>query len=74
MEAAPPVLVVEVAPQAVPGSQGPCSDGKGGGALRCALQKNDIKDLQDVFRLTNRQPVPVNLRLRPVYTPSVRRH
>ena len=46
---------------------------KGVGALRCALRKPYVKDLRDVFRLTDRKPVPVNLRLRPMHTPSMRR-
>ena len=47
---------------------------KGVGELICALWETDVKYLWDVFRLTDRQPVQVNFRLRPMYTLSVCRH
>ena len=73
-EDVPPVLAVEVVPQAVPYPQGTQASGKGAGSLICALQKTDVKDLRDVFRLNYRKPNPVNFRLRPMHTPSMRHH
>ena len=54
MEAVSPVMVVKVVPQAVPGPQGPRESGKGAWALIYALWKTDIKDLQNVFHMTDR--------------------
>ena len=68
------MMAVKVVPQPVPGPQGPWAAGKGSWALRCALQKTDVKYLHNVFLLTDRQPVPVNFRLRPMHTPSVFHH
>ena len=73
-EAASPVLGFEVVPHAVTGPQGTWVSGKGAGALRFYLHKTNVKDLQDVFRLTDQKPVSVNLWLCPTNTPSVRRH
>ena len=53
MEAVFPVMVVKVVPQAVPGPQGPRESGKGAWALIYALWKTDIKDLQNVFHMTD---------------------
>ena len=68
------MLVIEVVPQAFQGPQGPRVAGKGSGALRCALWKTDVKDLQEVLLLTGLQPVSVNFRIRPMHTLSVHRH
>ena len=68
------MLEITVVPQAVPGPRGPQSSGKGEWELIHALHKTDVKDLQNVFRLTDRHPVTVNLWLCPVHTPSVFRH
>ena len=69
-----PVLVVKMVPQTVPGSQGTQAAKKRAWALRSDLRGTDVKYLRNVFRLTDRQPVPVNFRIRPMHTLSVRRH
>ena len=53
-EAVPPVLEVKVVPQAVPVPQGPQADRKWAWSLMRALWKTDIKDLQNVFHMTDR--------------------
>ena len=68
------MLEIEVVTQAVPGMRGPRASEKRSGALRYALWKTDAKDLWDVYCLTDRQLVPVNLRLLPMNTPSMHRH
>ena len=40
----------------------------------CAVWKTDVKNLQDVFYLTDRKPVPVNFFLCPTNMPSVLFH
>ena len=60
--------------QAILDPQGPQAYGKGAWALIHDLWKNDTKDLRDLFRLNGRQPVPVNLWLCTMHTPSMRRH
>ena len=56
-----PIMAVRVFPQALPGLQGPWESGKGAWSLIHALWKTDIKDLGNVFRLTDWKPVPVNV-------------
>ena len=56
------MLLVKVVPQDVPGPRGPQKSGKGSWTLRLALQKTGVKDLRNMFRLTDRQPVTVNFR------------
>ena len=73
-EAAPQVLVFEVVIQAILDQRGPQAAGKGVGSLRFILPKTDAKDLRNVFRLTDRQPVPVDFQLRSMHTPSVYLH
>ena len=69
-----PVLAVKMVPQAVPGPRGPWEAGKGAWALRCALRETGVKYLQNMFRLTDRKPIPVNFWLYPMHTLYVRRH
>ena len=73
-EAAPPVPVLEVVLQAFTSPRVNHTAMKGSGALKFPLRKNYVKHLRDVFRLTERQPIPLHLRLRPMHMPSVRRH
>ena len=73
-EAVPPVPEVEVVPQAVTGPRGTWADGKGAMTLIFAPQKSDVKDLRDVFHLTDRKPVPVNLWLRTMNMLSIHYH
>ena len=70
----PPVRAVIMVPRAVPGLQGTRASGKGELALGCALRKNSVKYLWDVFRMTNRQPVTINLSLCPVHLAYMNRH
>ena len=65
MENVTPVLAVKMVPQAVPDTQGPREVGKGVWALRHVLWETDVKYLQNVLRLTDLQPVPVNFRICP---------
>ena len=51
-EVSPPVLAVNVVPQAIQGPRGTQADGKWGWALRHALWKTDVKDLRNILRLT----------------------
>ena len=74
LETVPPVLAVKMIPQSVPGPRGPWASGKGEFVLCHALRETDSKHLWDVFNLTYRQLVPVNLNIRPMHLPSVRRH
>ena len=53
-ESLSPVLEVKVVTQAVPGPQGPRESRKGAWALMYTLWKTDIKDLQNVFHMTDR--------------------
>ena len=67
----PPMLVEKVVTQAVPGSRELRESGKGAWALRRFLQKTDIKDLRNVFYLTDRQPVPFNFWICTIHMMSV---
>ena len=71
-ETFPPVLLVKVVPQVVLCPRRPRIAGKGAFSLVRALQETGAKYLWNVFRLTGRQTVPVNLRLCPMHLPSVR--
>ena len=70
-EAAPPVLAFGVVPRAVTSPLLTWAAGKGSGSLLFSFQKTNVKDLQDVFRLTDRKPFPVNFRICPIHMPSV---
>ena len=73
-EDAPSVLTVLVVPQDVSGLKGPQAERKDSWKLICAVWKTDVKNLQDVFCLTDRKPVPVNFFLCPMNIPSVLFH
>ena len=71
LEAFPPMMLVKVVPQAVPGLQGHWTASKGAWALIRALLKTDVKDLRNVFRLNDRKPVQVIFWLHPIHMPSI---
>ena len=66
-EDVPPLLAVEVVPQEVPGPWGPCAVGKGWWSMRRAHKKTDVKDLWNLFCLTDWQKVTVNFWLHPIH-------
>ena len=74
LEAVPPIMVVKMFSQAVPGPQGPQASGKGEWSLRRSLWETDVKDLQNVLHLTDWQPVPVNSRPCTIHTTHVQHH
>ena len=66
------MLVVKVVHKVVPGLRGPRSSRKGSWSMRHSLRKTNAKDLRNVFRLTYRQPVPLNLWIRTMCYLSVK--
>ena len=67
----PPVMDSKIISQAVTGVIGPWVTGKLAGAQICCLWESDIIDLYMVLHLTDRQPVPVYVWIRPMNLTSV---